>query len=438
MSKKKVYDIVPPKVVRKIEQMLAAMPKEDKKINLKRKKYSTKKPVFDSPIKNKFAFKEILIGALVVVLLLAIYAILKLPKAEITIKPKLETVMLGQTITADKTANSIDFTKRVIPAFYLQETGAESAQFDATGTISNDQKAEGTITIYNKLDPATPFTLIKGTHFLSNSGKYFITLDKVTIPAAKWQKGKLVPGSIDIKVQAKEAGDSFNIGPSSFSIPKLSGTVYYYSIIADSENSMAGGRIGEVKKVTDADLQSAKDSLSGILVSRAMESFKKSLPENEYEIEEFAVLVEFESFQASAKKDQLQDNFTVTAKMKISALAFKKEDLKKLAEEQLKLQLPEYKNLVDGSLAIENISQNPDVLAGKISMNLNLSAKSYFTVDSNDLINLFPNKKESEISEMIGLRHGENILETKIDFWPFWVSKAPQNKNRIKIELLFK
>ena len=97
---------------------------------------------------------------------------------------------------------------------------------------------------------------------MSDSGKLFVALQKIVIPAAKKSGSKITPGSVQINVQAVEGGTDYNIAPSNFSVPGLKGTAYYYSIYATSTAAMTGGYTGKVKKVTDDDIQGAKDVLT--------------------------------------------------------------------------------------------------------------------------------------------------------------------------------
>ena len=75
----------------------------------------------------------------------------------------------------DMTIVNIDFENKVIPAQYIEVQQDGQQEFQATGSASNDGKAKGTITIYNKISPSSSFTLKIGTHFLSDSGKYFVS-----------------------------------------------------------------------------------------------------------------------------------------------------------------------------------------------------------------------------------------------------------------------
>src|SRR3989344_2935437 len=240
---KKIYDILPPKTVNKIENSMGSLPIKSK-VKRSRKKIESQK------VEKKFPLKEVLVGSVIIIFLLGIYFYNRLPKAEIEVWPRLDTVTLQEKIIADKNVDVLNLSQKVIPAQYIEQIEDGWQAFEATGITSTDSKASGTIRIYNKINPAAPITLIAGTHSLSDSGKYFVTLSKVTIPQAQGKN----PGSIEVKVQAEGVGDSYNIKASKFSIPKLSGTTYYYSIWAESSKAMTGGYTGSVKKVTKDDI----------------------------------------------------------------------------------------------------------------------------------------------------------------------------------------
>src|SRR3989344_8570527 len=263
---KKIYDILPPKMIHKVEDAT-------KSLSLgKKSKKRSKKNSHQQSVK-KFPLKEVLVGGSIIVFLLGIYFYNKLPKADIQVWPTLDTLTLQETIVADKNIDEVNLSGKLIPAQYIEQTETSQQEFQTTGIASNDSKASGTIKIYNKINPASPFTLKIGTHFLSNSGKYFVTLEKVTIPQAQGKN----PGSIEVKVKAEEAGDDYNIGASKFSVPKLSGTTYYYSIWAESSKPMTGGYTGSAKKVTKDDIAQAKETLTKSLLSKAENSLRGRL-----------------------------------------------------------------------------------------------------------------------------------------------------------------
>ncbi len=445
MAKKKIYDITPPKVAYRVENTIKAMAANDKPKKAPKKTSTilqspqpSKEPQSPPPLalpehtKRRFPLKEIVIGGAAIVLLLCIYLYNSLPKADIEIWPKTEVLSLQENIKADKSVTAVDFEKKVIPAQYIEVEQDGSQQFQATGSASNDGKATGTIKIYNKISPATSFTLKIGTHFLSDSGKYFVTLDKVTIPGASGN----TPGSINVKVQAEESGADYNIGASKFSAPKLSGTSYYYSIWAESTSAMSGGYTGKVKKVTNKDITNAKEALTKQLLEQAEKSLRDNLSDGDV-ILDGAIAKSVIDASADVKEGAVVDKFNEQAKVKVSALIFKKQDLESFAKQDILSQLPDTKKWLENSLDVSYSPQSVDITSGTETVNVQLSAKTYYRMDTTNMVDLLSMKSAVEIKQAIDQKYPDNIAELKVNFWPFWVKSAPTNKNRIKVNLNF-
>lgn len=426
---KKIYDIKPPKVVRDSENGVKSI-----KVSVRKKKNSVKSllPATPKIEKKRFPLKEIIFGGSIIIFLLGAYLYNKLPRADVQIWPKVDILTLQQKVTADKNVDTIDITKKVMPAKYLEVSEDSWQKFQATGVASNDSKASGTIKIYNKISPSTPFTLKAGTHFLSDSGKYFVTLAKVTIPAAK---GK-TPGAIDVKVQAEEVGPDHNIGSSKFSVPKLYGTAYYYSIWAESKTAMAGGYTGTVKKVSSDDIAQAKSVLTKKLLDQAENSLKSKISEDDVLLDG-AISREVIDASSDVKPGLVADTFNESARVMVSALIFKRQDLEKFVKEYISSQLSESQNFLEKSLDINYKPDLIDIKKGSETINLTLSVKTYYIIDKPYLIDALPQKSAEEIKQIINQKYEGKISEVKTDFWPFWVNQVPTNKKRIMIDLNF-
>ncbi len=446
---RKMHDILPPKRIKKAESTAKSLSSNKKRktkntqlpyseIKNAEPKYTETKPVETKYPKKKshFPLRGVLIGSAIVVVLLSIYAYIKLPKADIEIWPKTDTLTLQEKITADKSANSLDLLNNVIPAQYMEVQNNGAQQFPATGSASNDGKATGTVKVYNKIDSLTAFTLVKGTHFLSDSGKYFVTLAKVVIPAAQNKNGKLIAASVDAQVQAEESGADYNIGPSKFSVPKLYGTSYYYSVYAESNSSMTGGYTGRVKKVTSDDIQTAKDILTKKLLTDAQNSLRGKLAADDVLLDG-AMANNIVDTSSDVKPDAIADTFNESATVKISALVFKKQDIEKLVKNNILLQLSKDNNFLEKSLSITYNLVSLDIKGGKLALNLQSSVKTYYQINTNDLVYSFSTKSGDQIKQIVDQMYNGKVSELKVNFWPFWVHKAPEDKSRIKVNLNF-
>lgn len=445
---KKIYDIVPPKVkaendAKVLSKEKIKKPKKTPVVKIIKAPLLAPHPVLSEETKNqpaslpkRFPTKELTIGGAVVLCLLGIYLYNALPKANIQIWPTTETLSFQENITAEKSIKDISVDKKIIPAQYIEIEQEDAQEFLATAIASNDGKSSGTIRIFNKISPVTSFALKTGTHFLSDTGKYFVTLQKVTIPAAKYEKGKLVPGFIDVKAQAEQVGDDYNIKASKFSVPKLSGTAYYYTIWAESSSAMAGGYTGQVKKVSKDDITLAKDTLTKSLFGNIENSLRKNLTPDDVLLDN-AIVKNVVSASADVSADAIAEKFNESVKVKVSALVFKKQDLEKFSKEYILSKLAQEKTILEKSLTFNYTPKAVNMGEGRATLDLDFSAKTYQDVKTNSLIDFVSLKSVEQIKETINRMYDNNVSLVKTKLWPFWVSKSPKNKNRIKIELNF-
>lgn len=433
---KKIYDIKPPKIVKKIENDIKSFIDGDKKRHSKSEVVKKRQKDSRRGKERKFPMKKAFAGVGILVVVSAVYLFFKLPKADIEIWPKTDVLSFQQTITAEKTAGLNDLTNKIIPAQYLEEEKEDSQEFPATGSASNEGKATGVIKIYNKYDSPSSITLKTGTHFLSDSGKYFVTLQKVVVPAGKRQSGKITPGFIEAKVEAQESGPSYNIKAAKFSVPKLSGTPYYYSIYAESIAPMTGGYTGKVKKATDDDIQQAKSVFTKKLLEDAQNALKRNIS-SDYILTDGAIAGETVNSFSSVKAGTVVESFTYKAKVIARALIFKKSDLDKFAKDYIISQMPDSKTLLEKSYTISYKPKTADITGGKIVLDIDFSSKIYQNIDKNSLISLFRGMTASQINDSINNNFGDQVSKVKVNLWPFWVIRAPRSQKAINIDLKF-
>lgn len=466
----KIYDIIPPKAEtknsltggKKIEKNSGVLPikvlkepkavftsniPQDSKINdseleiikeAENKSLSSeyKNILADTKEKPKMSFKKwaFIAGGFLLIFILG-YFYFSFQKAKIEIWPKTELLSSNDEITADKSISEIDFENKKIPAEIFEIEKELWQDFPATGDTQNSAKASGTIKIYNKLNPPSAFTLKTGTHFLSDSGKYFVTSEKITIPAGTLKSGKITPGSVSIKVVAEDAGKDYNIEASKFSIPKLVGTDYYYSIYAESTDSMTGGFLSDVKKVTDLDLSNAKKELSEKVLSEVEISLRQKIP-SDYVVFGDAILKEVAETFSPVKSGAVVDNFSYQAKVKAKALAFKRQDIEKFAKNSINSQSPE-KSILEKSFKLDFNPESVDMDSGKIVLASDTSCRVYQPIEIDDLNQLLAQKNKLEVKDIIFSRLPNQVERLDVTFWPFWTQKVPTNKDKINIELKF-
>lgn len=424
---KKIYDIKSPKTAAKaekeIKEFLSQDPKPIKRSTLKKKEKKSSRKIW-------------IIAIILILFAIGGYLYFKLQKVNIEIWPKLENLSYEQTVTASQSFEIVDLTENLIPAKYIEVEKTGNKDFDATGNASDEGKATGTITVYNKYSPATSITLKQGTHFLSDSGKYFKTLERIVIPAAKTSGGKVTPGSIEAKVEAVEGGDGYNIGPANFSVPKLSGSSYYYSIYGISKDAMAGGFSGSVKKITESDISEAKSELIKIVSAESFESIKSQLDED-YILLDNAVFYETLSSGTDAKSGEIKEQFNYQATVKTKALAFKKSDLDKFAKNYIVSEMSENYAVFEPSIKSEYTLKSIDIEESEAVLEIKFSADVYRNINKNLLSLLLTGKNKNQINETINNNLTDSVSKVEIKFFPFWITKSPKNQKSVEIELNF-
>ncbi|MDD2696826.1 MAG: hypothetical protein PHE52_01565, partial [Candidatus Pacebacteria bacterium] len=187
MREIRVTDILPPQ---KIREERKEEKKEEKEIKIRREE--EKKPQlkgFDTEVPSS-PTKKILIFSSIFLVLIGVFCYLTLSKAEIEIWPETDSLSVDTKLTVDKTANEPNLPTKVIPGQFFQRDKTVSQTFPATGKTTKDEKAEGTIKVYNAYS-TSPQVLVAATRFVSADGKVFRTPIKVTVPGGTYDKGKL-------------------------------------------------------------------------------------------------------------------------------------------------------------------------------------------------------------------------------------------------------
>jgi len=425
MANKKVTDIFPPKKAEK-----------EKEIKIEEEPSSGLK-IFASRVPTS-PFKKGLIFSLFFLILLGVFCYFTLSKAEIEIWPETETLNLETKVTLDQETKEPNVLAKVIPAEIFQKERTLTEIFPSSGKVLKEEKAAGTISVYNNYS-TSPQVLIAATRFVSSDGKVFRTPVQVTVPGGSYEKGKFVPGQIDIKVIADQPGPEYNIGPTTFSIPGFAGTDRYTKFYGQSFQPMAGGLRSEISKVTEEDLALAEDFLTKQAEKECEELLKKELQSEEisskfnYFSEEFRSEI-VEKFSLTAPEEETKE-FKFQVKARCETLLFEKEYLKNYAQELIIGQVSEEKDMVEESLKIDYFPESVDLAAGKIILSLNISAKIYSAVHVHNLKNALAGK--SLLETKLFLENQPKITKVTVSLWPFWVKKVPEDLNKIKINLVF-
>lgn len=412
---KKIFDILPPKEFEKKKVEESPLEKEYRP-QFKKPEFKIKKSSFFIPL---------------VLILIGIFCYFTLSKAEIEIWPESEVLTFETKLTIDKTAENVDFSKKVIPGKIFETEKTVTEEFSSSGTILKEKKAEGIIRVYNAYS-TSPQVLIARTRFVSADGKLFRTPTKITIPGGHYEEGKFVPGYLDVQVKADQPGPEYNIDPSTFSIPGFAGTALYTKFYGKSFQAMTGGLREEAPQVTQEDLDQAQKILEEKALQNCQTALKEKISPEFILLEETLDSEILETFSLARPKDELE-KFSFQVKAKSEVLVFKIEDVENFARDFILSQIPEDKQLYQESLKINYLPETGDLKSGKISLFLNMEAKIYSDIDTENLKKGLSKKSLAEAK--LFLEAQPQITQVLVKFWPFWVKKVPEDTEKIEIKL---
>jgi len=364
-------------------------------------------------------------------LLTGLVAYLALPTTEVEITPKKEEASFDLMVVGSRDISRIDQSLNKIPLQEVKIEKTKSKEFPASGQKELSEKATGQITVYNEYSSA-PQTLVATTRFESPTGKVFRISETVTIPGAEIKEGKIVPNSLVVTVTADQPGESYNIGPTNFTIPGFKGTPKYAGFYAKSASSMTGGYVGTVKIVSAKDLEEAKESLAEELKNEVKQSLQEQMPVD-LEMVEDGLKEEITDVSTVEQGSELE-TFNVEMTASIQALFFREADLKELVDLNLASQIEESKKPVSESQQIDYRNIEIDWAIGQVDFDLHIDEEIVWQVDLDQIRKELAGQTEIEVRKY--LANQAAVEKAKVSFWPFWVKRIPIQEKKIEIEIV--
>ena len=424
LKSKKVIDIFPPKKLKEYYDLSVEkdIGKKERPVKVEREKRGRSGKIL-------FFISLFLIGG-------AIFLHFVLAKINIEIWPETENLNLDEEVTVNINTEQINLAQSIIPGEAFEAERSISQEFNSSGKEIKEKSAGGIIRVYNNYD--LPQTLVANTRFqpaLENV-IYFRSVKTNVIPAKSY---------LDIEVKADRPGEEYNIEPATFSVPGLAGLPQYYSVYGKSFSQMTGGFKGLVGQVKEEDLDLAEKSLSEKLKKEAKDYFAAESAKDlisaaeDAETDSFIFLDEGfiqEIIEASSSvaTGTEADSFSFNLKAKTRAIAFKKSDLDNFVKELIRLKIQDTdKKIEEQSLKIDYSVNKIDLPSGKIILNLKISVKIYADVNQGSVKKALFGKSLKE-SQLL-LESQPFIIKAKLNVFPPWLRRIPENEEKIKIKL---
>jgi len=405
---KKIFDIVPPKRV---------------KI---RKKTEEKKNFSFVRLSKIFFF------ALVIALAGggAALGILMDSEAQVDIWPKSKDIQAEEKVTLSLEVKEFDPERGIIPALLVENTMNMEKEFPSSGKAKEESKAAGTITVFNEYSDA-PRTLLK-SRFVSAEGKVFWSKDKVTIPGRTKEKNKIIPGQVQVKVEASEAGEDYNIGASTFALPALAGSPLYTAIYAKSFSPMSGGFIGQMDQVTEQDIENAKNSILEEARGKNKELLEEKLGEG-MTIAESSILHEEIKKESSLPAGSMAKTFKYKITISSKAFSFKKSNMENLVMQMLESVLAADESIDEKTLRLDYVPDVSDSSEKETVLKMKISGKGYKKIESEDLKKSLIGRSTKEAEMLLGGLSGAERIEFRIK--PFFKAIFPKQVENIMVKI---
>lgn len=388
-----------------------------------------------APISKKMKKTFIVLGISCFIVAVAVAAYLFIPRAEITIYPRHETKEINIEITGEEGRGSADNSLKAIPARIAEKEKEITLSYPATGNSSlSGQKAHGKATIFNEYSSSSQ-TLVATTRLLSQEGKLFRLVKGVTVPGTSVKEGKTEPGKVEAEVIADEAGEEYNIGSSRFSIPGFSGGPKYEKFYALSENPMASGSSNGEKtlNVSQQDIDEAKKKTEAEAKKLAEEELKKELPEGEIFLSEAAEEIISES-SSLARSGDAKDTFEYRVKAKLKTFVFSEKYVKEITADKLKEGLGDKMTANLDSVQLEYHYTDADFEKRIIRFKVQEKITAFQKVNLEELKKELLGKNSGQIENI--LRKHSEIEKVEINFWPQFISsRIPSYEKQVKIKL---
>lgn len=193
-------------------------------------------------------------------------------RARVQVEPRVEAVNVDTQLSAVKGGKEGKLHFQV-----MELDGTDSVSVPATGKEKVEKKASGTVVLYNAYS-TKPQKLVATTRLQATGGKVFRLPVAVTIPGSTTEKGVIVPGSIEVRVDADAVGPEYNIGLVDFTIPGFEGSPKYTKIYGRSKTTMTGGFSATVNVAPPEVVAAARLDLEKRLTSRLKAEVVKDIP----------------------------------------------------------------------------------------------------------------------------------------------------------------
>jgi hypothetical protein len=295
-----------------------------------------------------------------------------------------------------------------------------TASVPAESTVTASDPASGKITITNRQTAAQ--ALIKNTRFETPDGLIFRIRDSVSIPAG---------GSITVTAYADEAGDKYNVGPATFTVPGLKGSTAFTQVTAKSDAAMTGGFSGTRPSVGQATKDKQYADIQAKIGTELQKELAAKIPEGYVLVPGASVTTYTPQSDAAGASGTV----TLTETGSVTAVVFPATALARvIALQSVGTYGGQDVTLADVTgLMVKPVQPTIAPDATEFAFNLSGSTTVVWVVDSTKVAGAVAGKTRNEAE--VALKSFPEVDRATLVLRPFWAGKFPQDPAKIKVSV---
>ena len=312
----------------------------------KEKKFSFSLPNLPSltAVIDKFSFSEmpfrgifLIIGGLLGIGAVFFFLWWNLPKANVVLTVRPETLEKDFELTIDPNQEVVDLSSSILPGKLMETKVSGEDSQNTTGEKTVGEKSKGEVTIYNRTDNSKTFPA--GT-VLIGPGSLKFTIDRETTVASKTpdlESGVDKWGESKVEVTAVDIGAQYNLAAASqFSVKDQPLTAF----LAKNDSAFSGGTSRQIQAVSEKDQKDLTDKLTASLLEKGKIDLIGQIPQDRSLIEE-SLSNQVESAVFDHKVGEEAQTLALKLNLKIAGLTYKHEDFNALVSQFLSPSIPD-------------------------------------------------------------------------------------------------
>lgn len=377
---------------------------------------------------NIFRKKLVLIAVGVALLIgLLVWALVFAPRAKVIVSTRTTDAAVSQQITLTTSAET-SASNNLIQATTEQHTDDVEVSFSATGEKEVGEKSTGTIEFSNR--SLSSRDVAADTVLKSSSGLEYATDSSVSVPGASLGdcggEACVIPGSATVSVTAAERGAKYN-GADGSASGAPSG------LNASFADATTGGTDKTAKVFTQNDINKAREAAEDKVDEDKAKTALRDKFGDKFIVLDSSLQVSTSNLKTDAKVNQEGDKSTYGGTVTYTMYAVAKDELDDYLTAVLERQIDEgsdqrvYNSGAD-DVQLTNVDKAEEGLRATLSTNGKIGPK----ITDEEVKELAKGKRYGEIQSSIEDINGVNSVD--VEFSYFWVSKAPNNVDKITVE----